>query len=99
MMKKTKVLKNNQRAFFLIVILVAVFFLARIFIANQLATSGKLVDELKEETNRLVRESSRLEEEIVELSSLSWVSSEAGRLGFKKATVVSLTPEIPVALR
>lgn len=98
-MKRTRAPKPSRKLIFLIIILVAIFFLARIFISNQLATSGKLVDDLKENTNRLVKENSRLEEEIVEFSSLSRVSSEAGRLGFKKTTIVNLTPEIPVALR
>lgn len=83
----------------LIIIFAIIFFLAKIFLGNYLSTSGKQVEEVKARSEFLAKENLSLEEEIVGLSSLAKISLEAEKLGFKKTTIVSLTPEIPVALR
>lgn len=91
---------KSKKVLFAIFGLVLTLALAKIFFSNMLSTTGGKIAMLGKEASKLDLENSLLGEEIVKLSSLSRISSEAEKLGFGKPTkVLNLTSEIPVALK
>lgn len=91
---------KSKKVLFAIFGLVLTLALAKVFFSNTLSTTGGKIAMLEKEASNLDLENSLLGEEIVKLSSLSRISSEAEKLGFGKPTKVSnLTSEIPVALK
>lgn len=87
---------------FLIPIFVLVVFLAvvKLLLANMLSTTSLKIAQAEKQVLAIERENNLLGEEIAKLSSLSRISPEAVKLGFgKPSLVVSLTPEVPVALK
>lgn len=95
-LKKKKTAKTLFWVFFLVLVLAV----AKIIVANVLATTGSQLGTLEGRIVALKAENQTLEEELVELSSLSRIVRKAEALGFKKANlVVFLKEEVPVALR
>ena len=94
--KQTKKFFNLVKFFLFFILLLA---LVQIYVSHRLATAGKLVAELENETLKIRDENQKLREEISHLGSLSVVFEKAHKLGFKTTKeVVYLTPEVPVAL-
>jgi len=74
--------------------------IAKIFVANRLSTAGIRIEGIEQKTAILNDENNRLRGEITRLSSLSYISSQATKIGFKNnGSVASLTFDIPIALR
>lgn len=91
---------ENKRILFFVFGLVMFLAIGKLLFANMLSTTGLRIAKLGEQASRVETENNLLGEEIVKFSSLSWISSEAANLGFTRPSlVVSLTPEVPVALR
>lgn len=82
----------------LIVGIIVFLGLAQIIVANRLATQGELLRQYQIETERIIEESQRIENEIVKLSSLSHIASQSARLGLMKSPrVVYLPGSLPIA--
>lgn len=98
----TKKTKNKKTRKLLITVFVLVFILtiAKLLLANVLATTGNEVGKLEAEALTLKEERQLLEEELSKLKTLSKIAQEAEKLGFKKAnSVVFLQEQVSVALR
>jgi len=92
--------KKISKTLFWVFLLVFVLALAKIIVANVLATTGSQLGALEGRIVALKAENQTLEEDLVGLSSLSRIVRGAEQLGFKKANlVVFLKEEVPVALR
>lgn len=90
----------KKRPILLIFILVVVLALAKIFLSAKLATTGAALAQIESQTQELGQKNLLLEEQMLDLSSLSRISSEAARLGLRKTDkILSLTLEVPIALR
>lgn len=74
--------------------------IAQISIANQISTTGAELAQLQEEVDAYERENTILEEELLELASLTNISEKAEQLGFIEAkNQVALTNNLPLARR
>lgn len=93
-MKKPKIILSFL--IFTIIILAVV----RIFVANNVATSGIILSEVQEEINKYKLENSQLSTKVYSLSSFTYIYSKAGELGFKEKTKeLVLTNQKSVALK
>lgn len=82
-----------------VIFLVVVLALAQLVISYNLATQGEKVRQLELEILELKQENFLLTEKISRAGSLSRITQEAKKLGMVRATqVLSLTPQVPVAL-
>jgi cell division protein FtsL len=89
-----------KKIFLFVIILVVFLVILKVFLYNILSTSWAKKIQDQEEILALEKENAFLTEEILRLSSLSQISSAAEKLGFQKPeAIVSLTPEISVALK
>lgn len=73
--------------------------LAQIIVANRLATQGELLREHQIEVTKITGENQRLENEIVRVSSLSYIASQSARLGLMRTSNIVYLPEpLPIAM-
>lgn len=102
MFQKDKKTENRPRGWFfqatcLMLVILAV---VQILLANRLATEGDLVRKYEVETAWLKEENQKIENEIINLSSLSNIASRSGDLAFKqKMAVIYLPRPVVVAFK
>ncbi|MDP3888760.1 MAG: hypothetical protein Q8Q24_01815 [bacterium] len=89
-----------KNTYLIIFILVFTLALAKVLLTAKLATSGTDLAKIEVQTQQITGENRQLKEEIVSLSSLNRIASEAAKLGFNKTgKVVTLGPDVPIALK
>ncbi len=104
---KTKEVAERSRGFFLyskvISILLILSFgllLTRIYFSNQLAVSGGFVSVNSQRIEKLNKENYQLENKLSELSSLSYINSQAEKMGMVKISKVEILKTVSgVALK
>ncbi len=104
---KTKEVAKRSSSFFLYPKLIAfllvtmfTFLLVRVYFSNQLAVSGGFVSVNSSRVETLKKENYQLENKISQMSSLSYVDSQAARLGLIKITKIEvLKGDLGVALK
>ena len=104
---KTKEVAERSRGFFLyskvISLLLIIGFgllLTRVYFSNQLAVSGGFVSVNAQRLDKLNKENYQLENKLSELSSLSFVNSQAERMGLVKVSKIEvLKTDFGVALK
>lgn len=90
----------NKKGFLLIFSLVFILALTKVFLTAKLATSGTKLAQFEKDSQQLSEKNHLLNDQILKLSSLTRISSEAAKLGFLRTEkIVTLSLEVPVALR
>ncbi len=79
-----RTLPHSTKIIAIVFTLVSILIIANLFIANSLATKGKLVSDLKIKSESLKKENISLKSEIAQLGSLSTIEQKARVLGFEK---------------
>lgn len=95
-------MKKNRKPKLLIFIfsLVLILSLLQLVISHRLATLGEKIRFLEDETKEKEDQNLTLTQQIADLASLRQVASRAVQLGLIKADrIVSISPQIPVALK
>ncbi len=94
---KTKDVARASKGFFLYrkiitVLLVVTFSLlvVRVYFSNQLAVSGSFVSAYSSQVDALNKENYQLENQISQVSSLNYISSQTDRLGLVKISKVEV---------
>lgn len=74
--------------------------LIQLYLANNLATQGKILEETEREIESLEKENRLLQSEALSLTSLSKLKEKAEKKGFVKITkIVNYTRETSIALK
>ncbi|MDP3954844.1 MAG: hypothetical protein Q8Q15_00585 [bacterium] len=90
----------KRKTVILIFLMVLVLGVVKIVMTAKLATTGADLALIQSEEYNLAAQNLVNMEKIAQASSMRRITSEAERLGFVKADkIVSLTPDIPIALR
>jgi len=83
-----------------LIILVLVLSVVKIFISNQVATSGVILGKIEEEAANLKTENILLSEKLYTKSALTSIDSEAEKMGFvTPKTEFVLSGQMPVAFK
>lgn len=84
----------------ILIIITVTLFGVRAVVSNKLSTSGISLGETQEEIGRYQTENAFLKEKILSVSSLSYVSSAAAKLGFSKSkSNFAVKTALPIARR
>lgn len=89
----------RRKIFLPILLLIIALFLIQALVCNFASAEGVDLAFVKQEIKKLEKENRALEAEIVELSSLTRISSVAGELGFSPAKIVYASFDLPMAMR
>ncbi|MFH1833057.1 MAG: hypothetical protein ABH816_02710 [Candidatus Levyibacteriota bacterium] len=82
---------------FLILIAVSLT-IVQIFVSNRISTTGLVLSNFEEEANNYERENSLLKEKLLTISSLNYIASQAGQLGFvEDKSKIFLVEPLPLA--
>jgi hypothetical protein len=93
-------MKKSVLIISILLITVLVLSVVRIYIANQVATSGVLLGKVEEEVTNYKTENIILAEKLYTASSLTNIDSEAEKLGFvEPKTDFVLNGQVPVAFK
>ncbi len=92
---KTESISKNEAHFFsplvwILIIVVASLLVVRIFIANQLATTGALANARSMELENLRADNQKLINEVSVLGSIQHVAAKAGKIGLKASPKVEV---------
>lgn len=91
---------RNCRSLKFIFITILLLSFLKVILSNALATNGTIISRINEKIATTNGENQKLKEEIAQLGSLKRISQEAIKSGFvSNGTVVSVSMEIPIALR
>ncbi len=104
---KTREVAERSRGFFLYSKVISCFLvlafgllLTRIYFSNQLAVSGGFVSVNSQRVEKLSKENYQLENKLSELSSLSYINSQAEKMGMVKVSKVEVLKTVSgVALK
>jgi len=92
---KTETLVKSEEAWFsplvwILVVLVVGLLIAKIFISNQLATTGALANSHSSELGKLKAENRELSNEVSVLGSIQQISKKAVKIGLKSSPRVEV---------
>jgi Na+-transporting NADH:ubiquinone oxidoreductase subunit NqrC len=83
-----------------LIIIILILSVTRIFISNQVATSGVVLGEIQEEAANVKTENALLAEKLYTKSALTNIDSEAEKLGFvTQNSDFVLSGQVPVAYK
>lgn len=84
----------------ILISIIAVLSIVRIFISNNIATSGIVLSRISEQVEKYKLENSILSEKLYNLSALTNVSEKAYHLGYREEkTALVLIQKQPIALK
>lgn len=93
-------MKKPNLIIFLLIITSLTLALVRIFVANNVATSGIILSKVQEDINKYKLENSLLSTKVYAMSSLTYINSKALELGYKEGkSDLVLTNQKSVALK
>ena len=83
-----------------IVFLIIALSISRVIVSNNLSTAGLALLKLENQLNSYKIENTKAREKLLSLTSLSYISSEASKLGFvENKTSFILAKPLPLAVR
>lgn len=95
---KNKVIKKEKtwlsKGIYVFFILTIGLLVAKIFVSNQLATTGATASADSERIRTLRAENQALQNEVSRLGSIAYISSQASHLGMKRVTKIEVLPSI-----
>lgn len=93
-------MKKPYLTILILIFLVGVLSVVRIYISNNISTSGQLLGKAEEEINSLKLQNTLLSEKLYQQSSLTFVFSKAKDLGYTDSkTDFVLDNKLPVAIK
>jgi len=93
-------MKKPALLIFSLCILIAALSVIRIFISNNIATSGVVLGKIQEQIESYELENSVLAEKLFSISSLTNISQKAYDLGYREQkSELVLTSKLPVAIK
>ena len=93
-------MKKSSLILFALILSIFVLSLVKIFIANNVATSGIILSNVQDEVNMYKLENSEISAKLYALSSLTYINSKAQNLGYKEDfSQLVLTNQQPVAFK
>lgn len=93
-------MKKSSLILFTLILSIFVLSLVKIFIANNVATSGIILSNVQDEVNMYKLENSEISAKLYALSSLTYINSKAQNLGYKEDfSQLVLTNQQPVAFK
>lgn len=93
-------MKKPALLIIVLISLISVLSLVRIFISNNISTSGIILGKIEEEVKSLKIENSILSEKLYTASALTNVSQKAYDLGYREEkTDLVLTQKLPIAIK
>lgn len=93
-------MKRVLRYFSISLTIIVFLAIAQVIVANRIATTGFALAKLEKDVDSYKKHNAILREEVLSLSSLNYIASEAARLGFIEAeSELVLTSKPPLARR